>query len=94
LTSKLDKLANLVRFASRGYRGLFDAYKLSDEKLQRLYGFDVDLLDEVESLRGDVGLLCEQHDDDHLPQAIEQLDQRLDGFESAFAQRANVLSSE
>lgn len=94
LTSKLDKLANLVRFASRGYRGLFDAYKLSDEKLQRLYGFDVDLLDEVESLDGIAAVLCRPCDDDEFPRAIDQLDQRLDGFEAVFSQRANVLSSE
>jgi hypothetical protein len=94
LASKLDKLANLVRFASRGYRGLFDAYKLSEEKLQRLYGFDVDLLDEVESLGGVVAVLCRPCDDDELPRAIDELDQRLDGFEGVFSQRANVLSSE
>jgi hypothetical protein len=94
LTSKLDKLANLVRFASRGYRGLFDAYKLSEEKLQRLYAFDVGLLDEVESLGTVVAVLCRPCDDDELPEAINQLDLRLDGFESVFSQRANVLSSE
>jgi hypothetical protein len=94
LTSKLDKLANLVRFASRGYRGLFDAYKLSEEKLQRLYGFDVDLLDEVESLGNVVSVLCRPCDDDELPQAIDQLDQRLDGFAAVFSQRASVLGSE
>lgn len=94
LTSKLDKLANLVRFASRGYRGLFDAHKLSEEDLQRLYGFDVDLLDEIESLRNVVAVLCRPCDDDELPEAIDQIDQRLDGFEAVFSQRANVLSSD
>lgn len=93
LTSKLDKLANLVRFASRGYRGLFDVYRLSEQKLQRLYGFDVSLLDEVESLRGVVTALCRPCDDDQLPEAIEQVDRRLDAFETVFSQRANVLSS-
>jgi len=94
LTSKLDKLANLVRFASRGYRGLFDAHKLSDEKLRRLYGFDVGLLDEVELLRNVVTVLCRPCDDDELPQMLDRLDQRLDGFEDVFLQRATVLSSE
>jgi hypothetical protein len=73
---------------------LFDAYKLSEEKLQRLYAFDVGLLDEVESLGTVVAVLCRPCDDDELPEAINQLDLRLDGFESVFSQRANVLSSE
>lgn len=94
LTSKLDKLANLVRFASRGYRGLFDAYKLSEEKLQRLYGFDVDLLDAVEALRNDVVPVCDQRDDDLLSQAITRLDEQLDSFAAVFSQRANILGVE
>jgi hypothetical protein len=94
LTSKLDKLANLVRFASRGYRGLFDAYKLHEDELQRLYGFDVALLDVVESLRGAVAAVCGQQDDGLLSQAIVELDQRLDRFEAVFSQRADVLSAE
>jgi len=94
LTSRLDKLANLVRFASRGYRGLFDAHKLSEEKLQRLYGFDVDLLDAVEALRKDVAPVCDQPDDDLLSQAITRFDEQLDSFEAVFSQRTNILGVE
>src|SRR5574341_1590578 len=36
LSAKLQKIENLVRYASRGYRGWFDEYKVTDRKSTRL----------------------------------------------------------
>lgn len=46
----LDRLANRVRHADYGYTGFFDAVKIHEDELARLYEFDLDLIEEVEGL--------------------------------------------
>lgn len=50
LTKKLEKAADKVRFASRGYRGWFDMHKVREDELDKLYQFDVALIEDVERL--------------------------------------------
>ncbi len=47
---KLRTFADRIRTASRGYSGLFDAVKINEEELAKIYNYDaamVDLVDEV-----------------------------------------------
>ncbi len=61
--SQLDKLANTVRYASRGYSGVFDSNKLDVKKLDQLCTFDLQLMDglsrEVVSDTGGLRLLAQ-----------------------------------
>ncbi len=50
VTKKLEKVADEVRFASRGYRGWFDMHKVREEELDKLYAFDMSLAEDVEEL--------------------------------------------
>jgi hypothetical protein len=94
LTAKLDKLASLVRFASRGYRGLFDARRPDEERLARLYAFDLGMLDEVERLRLKVAdLAAVPRDNGAFEQVIEGIDEAIDACERTFAGRDDVLGA-
>ncbi len=53
LTKKLEMAADKVRFAARGYRGWFDMHKVREEELDKLYQFDVALVEDVERLEED-----------------------------------------
>ena len=53
LTKKLEKAADMVRFASRGYRGWFDMHKVQEDELNKLYEFDCSLTEDVEKLQID-----------------------------------------
>ncbi len=53
LTKKLELAADMVRFASRGYRGWFDMHKVQETELDRLYEFDCALTEDAESLEID-----------------------------------------
>jgi hypothetical protein len=77
----LDRLANRIRHADYGYSGFFDAVKIREVELERLYAFDLgfsetveDLAVRIESLPGDatepalVSLL----------DAVEEADRKLD----------------
>jgi len=46
----LDRLANRIRHADYGYTGFFDPVKIREEELDRLYAFDLAMINTVESL--------------------------------------------
>ena len=50
LDRRLDGLSQAVRFADYGASGLFDVVKVYDEELDRLYQFDLSVLDDLEGL--------------------------------------------
>lgn len=49
---RLDKLIAQIRYADRGYAGFFDAIKIDESVLERVYQFDVGLLADVDKIRG------------------------------------------
>jgi hypothetical protein len=95
ITAKLDKLADQVRYAIRGYRGFFDTSKLTQAKLDKLYDFDLGLFRDVDSLRSEVGRLrAAQNEEAAYAAAIGAVDEALDRFEAAFAGRSDILTAE
>lgn len=50
LDRHLDSLAQAVRFADYGSSGLFDAVKIEEPELERLYRFDLSVLDDIARL--------------------------------------------
>ena len=47
---RLEKLIDEIRFAARGYRGLFDMHKVRENELDQLYRFDVELVENVQDV--------------------------------------------
>ncbi len=48
---RLERVAARVRYAERGYSGFFDAVKVDETVLGRIYQFDLSLLEGVEAVR-------------------------------------------
>ena len=48
---RLDKVVARIRYADRGYAGFFDAVKVDEAVLDRVYEFDLALLDGVDEAR-------------------------------------------
>ena len=48
---RLDRVAARLRYAERGYSGFFDAVKVDESVLARVYTLDLSLLDGVEAVR-------------------------------------------
>lgn len=61
--TQLKTFTDRIRFASYGYAGVFDAVKVGEDELQRLYEFDAALVDYVERL---------DKANDHLRNAISE----------------------
>ncbi len=87
---RTDKVAARLRYADRGYAGFFDAIKVDEALLDRLYRFDLALLTGVEEARaaakaagtaaGGVG------------PALQALLARLSSLDEALGERERLLS--
>jgi hypothetical protein len=87
---RTDKVAARLRYADRGYAGFFDAIKVDEAVLDRVYQFDLALLTGVEEARaaakaagvaaGGVG------------PALQALVAKLDALDAALAERERLLS--
>lgn len=64
LERRLDGLSQAVRFADYGMSGLFDAVKIGEEELDRLYRFDLSLLEDLGALKGAVAAIPSPGDAD------------------------------
>jgi hypothetical protein len=53
----LDRFANRIRHADYGYTGFFDAVKIREDELDRLYAFDLAMINTVEGLADRIELL-------------------------------------
>ena len=49
LDRRLRRAADSLRHASYGYTGAFDQVRMRDEELERIYRFDLGMLDQVEA---------------------------------------------
>lgn len=70
---KLRTFADRVRRATRGYSGLFDAVKINEEELNKLYQYDAAMLDLVDQVGGAIDNVEVSVGTDGLPAAIRNL---------------------
>ncbi len=78
IEKELDALANAGRHAGSGYAGLFDAMKVAQEQIERLYNLDLLLVGEVEAVADASEHLAEGEDGvDRLEKAVGQAQRRF-----------------
>jgi hypothetical protein len=70
---KLRTFVDRVRGAAYGYSGFFDAVRVNQDELARMYEFDVALLESVERIRAAVDNVEASIGSDGLPAAIRNL---------------------
>jgi hypothetical protein len=77
----LDRLANRIRHADYGYSGFFDAVKIREEQLERLYAFDLGFSEAAENLATRIESLPSDATEPallSLVDAVEEADRKLD----------------
>ena len=95
LTSKLEKIANLIKFASRGYSGIFDEDKVDLSDIERLYSFDLGLFDKLEGLKLGVKIMRDAHGASaEYRQSMNQMVDTTDSLEKTFLSRQHILFGE
>jgi hypothetical protein len=81
IEKQLDRFGNRIRHADYGFTGFFDAVKIWEEELDRLYEFDLALSGTVEEIADLIEGLSSSADEDELSDlldAVEQADQEFD----------------
>ncbi len=92
LDRKLDGLSQAVRFSDYGAGGLFDAVKVGEAQLERLYQFDLSVFDDLAQLEAHVAALPAPGGDD--PAApLDQLQQGVRALDDRWKQRREVLEA-
>ena len=80
-------MANRIRHADYGSSGFFDAVKIGEAELDRLYEFDLALTDMVEYLALQVEQLPQTADE----QMLRRLLDAVEGADTKFNERATVF---
>ena len=87
---RLDKVVARIRYADRGYAGFFDAIKVDEAMLGRVYDFDLALLDGVDAARVAAEDAAAAAPEARKP-ALLALIARIDGLDTRLAEREAIL---
>ncbi len=91
LDRKLHKAADSIRFASYGYSGVFDAVKIDEAALERLYAFEVSLAESVSDIRDAADGLKAASANSIGTDALEPLERQIASFDEKLQDRAMLL---
>lgn len=94
LIAKLDRVAQKINHASYGYSGFFDSVKVQEPDLDRMLGYDTQLMDLVRKLSEMTASLrtnLTQNKMDDARNAQLQLDGAISSLELAFDQRKSII---
>jgi len=84
---RLDKVVARIRYADRGYAGFFATIKVDESALDRVYRYDLGLLQGVEDARGALAAGATNP-----TQAVKEMIGRLDTLDAALAERESILN--
>jgi hypothetical protein len=88
---KLRTLIDRVRTASYGYAGFFDAVKVNEADLAKLYQFDASLLDRATQLAAAIDNIAASAGTDGLPAAIRNVVTLAQDGLDAFQSRSEII---
>ncbi len=92
---KVQKLSDMIRTASYGYAGLFDAIKVKEVQLDALYQFDNQMLEKVEAIRDAVSALAAAQDaNEDVRPAIDQVIAVAEEANIRWRERENAITTE
>lgn len=89
--SKIDSVRESIRFAARGYRGIFDPQEVVEDDLVRLLQFDEKLFDVVEDLDAEASRLAEMDDAELMP-AIKKFEKQIKALSDTLEEREQYSS--
>ena len=90
--TKLQLFIDRLKTASYGYAGVFDALKVDEDVLDRLYTFDQDMLQGMEEVGGLIDELEQlEGSDEDMNELAEQLVNKLVDLNNTFSQRQDVI---
>ena len=94
LNSRMDRITQRIDRAVAGYQGLFDAVKVKEDALDKLYEFDNALNDGLLQISGTIDAIeAAAAAKQGIPEAISRFDDQCRYLVTTFKQRKEVLTS-
>jgi len=90
---KLRTFADRIRTAPRGYSSLFEAVKINEDELAKLYEYDAALMDMGDKVSGGIDNVQSSVGTDGLPAALRHLEQLARECVEAYERREQVVAS-
>jgi predicted RecB family endonuclease len=90
--SKISKTANTIKYAARGFSGIFDKPRVDLEQLEKLSSFDIALLEDMEDLKTLAKNMSASSDASLLKDAVAKLDNAIDSLDRKFSSRQEIIS--
>ena len=91
-SSRLQQMADTIRYASYGYSGIFDLERIREDELDRLYSFDLSLMEELERIQKTVEEIGPAATPQAREKKIGESDTLVDALETKFNQRKELIS--
>jgi hypothetical protein len=90
ISRQIDKLSRTIRYASRGYAGVFASYQADEKALSDLFEFDRSLKEEITGLTPLISQICEK-DGGLASPLLNELRDRLFGVQQKVAERETLI---
>jgi len=90
-SSRLQQMADTIRYASYGYSGIFDLEKIREDELDRLYGFDLLLADHLDKIQQGVVEVGQASSAYAREKKVEEAEGFLDVLETQFNRRKELI---
>jgi len=90
--TRLQRFVDMVKTAAYGYAGLFDAVKINEAELTKIYQFDTSILDNVSQVAAAVDNVAASMGDG-LPAAIRHLSSLIAEANTNYERRKEVITS-
>lgn len=91
---KVQTFKDKVRTASYGNSGFFDAIKINEEELARLYEYDLMMLDQADQFEHAVDNVVKSVGEEGLPAAVSNLVTLSRELVTAFEHRSTVITAQ
>lgn len=88
---KIRQFTDRIKTASYGYAGLFDAIKIREEELEKIYGYDLTLLEHVNVISSAIDNVESSIGTDGLPASIRHLISTSQEVLDAFNKRSDAM---
>jgi hypothetical protein len=91
--TRLQRFIDMVRTAAYGYAGLFDAVKVNEPELAKLYNFDLALLENASKVAAAIDNVEASVGGEGMPAAVRHLSSVIGEANTAYERRKEVLTS-
>lgn len=90
ISRRLERLTDSIRFADYGYTGFFDAIKIKEEELDRVYEYDFSLTQDIDKIDSTVNLIISSLKGEW-SEKLKELNDVLEELDGKFKERKNIF---